>query len=94
MRREQIEEQMKELIQDTMAAGVARLMVNARSNTETGQLNSHRYESKQLKVSQDADKEYCSSLTKQANKFGLGKDTYAMAFKALHWDSAHQLKLS
>ena len=40
------------------------------------------------------DKELSKVLYEEEQEFGLGNDTYAMAFKALHWDVAAQLDLS
>ena len=34
------------------------------------------------------DKELSKVLHEEEQEFGLGNDTYAMAFKALHWDVA------
>ena len=45
-RREEIDEKMKEMIQDKLSAGVARLVASARSDNTNGALNSARYETK------------------------------------------------
>lgn len=57
-------------------------------------MNSARYEAKALKIGQEVDREYCAVIHDQGKTFNLGKDTYAMAFKALHWASSKGLKLS
>ena len=59
-RREEIDEKMKQMIQDKLSAGVAGLMASARSENTDSALNSARFETKQLKKSQEADKEYCA----------------------------------
>ena len=45
-RREEIDEKMKEMIQDKLSAGVAGIMASARSDNTNGALNSARYETK------------------------------------------------
>ena len=43
---------------------------------------------------EESDLEFAKQLYKANMKFSLGSDTYAMAFKALHWKSARSLKLN
>lgn len=84
---------MKELIQEKLATGLAGLLKSGASNQDDDAIHAAKYEAQALKNDNDANTEYCEVLYKQGNKFSLGKDTYALAFKALHWKSAKKLKL-
>ena len=43
---------------------------------------------------EESNREYAKQLHKRSLHFTLGADTYAMAFKALHWKSAQSLNLN
>lgn len=61
---------------------------------EDKEVTSYQRMQTESKIESKGEKELSKQLHEEGQELGVGNDTYAMAFKALHWDAASELGLS
>ena len=80
------------MIEERLKAGIMRRMSAVKENDK--EVLDYKREVSEIKIADEADKKLSKILYDDDQEFGLGNDTYAMAFKAFNWDVAAQMDLS